>query len=291
MKQTTNTKLYETIEHTTDSAPYSIHHTTLPADCTSALYLHWHTELEFLVLHQGEIHFQVEDKKFVIKAGQGIFIPPGLLHSAENIGNTPVSFSAFVLSPSFLIADMQSHAYKKYVLPVLHNNLALTLSFCPDLPWQAQLLTHLTSVLQAVRPTELFVLGHALLLWDLLYTEHISKLGGRPSLDTLAKHMDPVLDYIHLHYNENLSLHTLANMVHLSEGQFCRSFKHFTGMTPFQYLNRHRILQSCQDLYHTDKKITEIAYSHGFNNISYYNRAFLKVMHMPPSEYRKRKNC
>lgn len=290
MNRTTNTKLYETIEHTTNSAPYSIHHTSLPADSTSALYLHWHNELEFLVLHQGEICFQVEDRKFALKAGQGIFIPPGSLHSAENIGNAPVSFSAFVLSPTFLIPDIHSHTYKEYILPVLHNNLALTLSFSPKCPWQAGLLSHLTTILQNEKPNELFVRGHALLLWDLLYTEHISKIAVRPSLDALTKQLTPALDYIHAHYTESFLLSTLSDMVHISEGQFCRCFKQFTGMTPFQYLNRYRILQSCQDLYHTDKKITEIASSHGFNNISYYNRAFLKVMHMPPSEYRKRKN-
>ena len=291
MNRKTNTLFYETIEHKTDAAPYSIHHTTLPADCTLALYLHWHNELEFLVLHQGQLHFQVEDKFFIITAGQGIFIPPGLLHSAENIGYTPISFSAFVLSPTFFISDLQSHAYKEYILPVLHNNLPLTLAFCREIPWQKELLSHLNTILLTTQPRELFVRGHGLLLWDLLYTEHIRKLGVRPTLDTLAKHMMPVLDYIHSHYHQCISLNTLADMVHLSEGQFCRSFKHFTGMTPFQYINRYRILQSCQELNHTDKKITEIALNHGYNNISYYNRAFLKVMNMTPSEYRKRKNC
>ena len=149
---------------------------------------------------------------------------------------------------------------------------------------------HLNIILQTTQPQELFVRGHALLLWDLLYTEHIRKLGVRPSLDTLTKHMMPVLDYIHSHYHQCISLNTLADMIHLSEGQFCRSFKHFTGMTPFQYINRYRILQGCQELYNTDKKITEVALNHGFNNISYFNRAFLKVMNMTPSEYRKRKN-
>ena len=89
------------------------------------------------------------------------------------------------------------------------------------------------------------------------------------------------------HYSQTLSLAELASYVHLSEGQFCRTFKRFTGMTPFQYLVRYRILQSCHDLFSTDNKITDIATSHGFNNVSYYNRAFLKVMNITPTEYRK----
>ncbi|MBS5935001.1 MAG: helix-turn-helix domain-containing protein [Clostridiales bacterium] len=35
------------------------------------------------------------------------------------------------------------------------------------------------------------------------------------------------------------------------------------------------------------KKITDIATINGFNNISYFNREFMKLMKMTPSEYRK----
>lgn len=291
MNRRPNTHLYETIKHTTDACPYSIHHTQLPADCNPALYLHWHNELEFLMLHKGILRFQIEDKTFTLKEGESIFIPSGLLHSAENIGTTPIAFSALVFSPALLIEDLQSPAHQKYILPVLHNNLMFSIVIHTDIPWQAQLLNHLTTILQANKPDELFVRGHALLLWNLLYKEHICKLCVRPALDTLTLQMTPALDYLKAHYKENLTLRLLADTVHLSEGQFCRSFKQFTGMTPFQYLNRYRILQSCQKLYDTDEKITDIAYSHGFNNISYYNRAFLKLMNMTPTEYRQRKNC
>ena len=87
--------------------------------------------------------------------------------------------------------------------------------------------------------------------------------------------------------DQNITLEELAEYAHLSEGQFCRSFKELTGMTPFRYLIRYRILQSCNQLLLTDKKVTEIALSCGFNNISYYNRAFFKIMRMTPTEYRK----
>lgn len=88
-------------------------------------------------------------------------------------------------------------------------------------------------------------------------------------------------------WKKDITLKNLASCVHLSEGQFCRSFKLLTGLSPFRYLNRYRILQSCNELNHTNKKITDIATMNGFNNISYYNREFMKLMEMTPSEYRK----
>ena len=52
------------------------------------------------------------------------------------------------------------------------------------------------------------------------------------------------------------------------------------------HLNRLRIVKSCEMLLRTDKKITEIASLCGFNNISYFNRTFYKIMGISPSGYR-----
>lgn len=49
---------------------------------------------------------------------------------------------------------------------------------------------------------------------------------------------------------------------------------------------RYRILQSCHLLQETDKKIGEIANLTGFNNISYFNKVFLKTIGCTPKEYR-----
>ncbi len=291
MNKETDTKLYEDIIHITDDAPYSIHYTKLPADCQDALYLHWHKEMEFLVLEQGSLRFRVEDKEYLLQAGEGIFIPPGLLHYAENDDGTAFSFYALVLSPSFLVGDMETHAYQQYLLPILHNNLHFTLPLRKNEHWKFSILEHLTAIFTSHAPSELFVRGHCLLLWNLLYTNHIAKKTDLPLISPLAVHLMPALQYIQTHYMETITLGILAEYVHLSEGQFCRTFKLFTGMPPIQYLNRYRILQSCHELYHSDKSITEIAFNHGFNNISYYNRAFFKIMRMTPSAYRKRKNC
>mgnify|MGYP001080899457 FL=1 len=75
----------------------------------------------------------------------------------------------------------------------------------------------------------------------------------------------------------------------MSEGQFSRVFKQTMKLSPVQYLMRYRILQSCQLLRDTDKKIGEVANLSGFNNISYFNRVFLQTIGCTPKEYRAMK--
>ena len=296
MNTAAHTKLYEQISHTTDSAPYSIHYTEVTPDTEPALYLHWHSEMEFLLLTGGDLFFQIEDASFELHTGDAIFIPSGTLHSAKSTSTTPVSFYALVFSPEFLISSFDTAAYNTYILPVIHNNLKFAVALEKNIAfWHQEILAGLNYIFFSEPNRELFIRGQLLLLWNTLYQNHIagiSKFGSSAANRSntnhiLSEQLQPVIDYMQENHQQALTLEELATIVHLSEGQFCRSFRHLTGMTPFAYLVRYRILQSCHDLASTNKKITDIATTHGFNNISYYNRAFLKVMNMTPTEYRR----
>ena len=64
--------LIEQILHQTQSRPFSLHHTVVYPNMTSALYLHCHSEMEFFYLEQGNVQFQIEDAKFTLQAGDAI---------------------------------------------------------------------------------------------------------------------------------------------------------------------------------------------------------------------------
>jgi len=282
-----NTTLYETVSHQTASAPYSLHYTEVQDNSSEpALYLHWHNEMEFLLLLEGELIFHIEEHSFTIHSGDCIFVPPGLLHYATNNSSAPVSFRAFVFSPELIFSSFDTPAYNTYVLPVMHNNLSYALVLQNSIPWQRDILHYLLQIFHRESTDELYVRGISLLIWNELYRHHIVKIGTAPTLYTLSEQLSGAVSYLHENYHRSITLEELASLIPLSEAQFCRSFKQLTGMTPFRYLVRYRILQSCTELTHTNKKITDIALSCGFNNISYYNRAFLQIMNMTPSEYR-----
>ncbi len=98
----------------------------------------------------------------------------------------------------------------------------------------------------------------------------------------------PIKEYISRHYAEEIDLNTLSGLISLSEGQFCRVFKEVIGLTPIAYVNRYRILKSCELLVNTNLRIAEISSNVGFNNVSYYNRSFLEHLECTPTQYRKR---
>ena len=145
MNSKADTKLYEQISHTTDSAPYSIHYTHLETGIEPALYLHWHTEMEFLFLTEGELSFHIEDTVWELHAGEAVFIPSGALHCAQNTKTAPISFYAIVFAPDFMISSLDT-SYNTYILPVMHNNLQYSLALRPDTPWHKEILDILHSL-------------------------------------------------------------------------------------------------------------------------------------------------
>lgn len=99
--------------------------------------------------------------------------------------------------------------------------------------------------------------------------------------------IDRILNYIHSHYFEPLSLPEIAERFNMTETYLSRYFKEKVGQNYVNYLNDVRLKNAVTDLSQTDKSITEIALDHGFSTPSVFNRYFKSKYGKTPSEYRK----
>ncbi len=95
-----------------------------------------------------------------------------------------------------------------------------------------------------------------------------------------------VVDHVTDHFYESISVTQAATMANMTEITFSRNFQAVTGHSFVDFLNRIRIGQACAMLYASDDQITSIAQEAGFKNLANFNRHFLKVKGMTPSEYR-----
>jgi len=95
-----------------------------------------------------------------------------------------------------------------------------------------------------------------------------------------------VVDHITRNFVESISVAQAAEMANMTEITFSRNFQTATGHSFVDFLNRIRIGQACGMLYASDDQITSIAQEAGFKNLANFNRHFLKVRGMTPSEYR-----
>lgn len=100
------------------------------------------------------------------------------------------------------------------------------------------------------------------------------------------QHLRNVLNYIHTHLNQDITLSEIARVLNLSQYHFCRLFKQSMGMTPHQYLTQCRINHAKQLLLKTQLTVTEIAFEVGLTNHSSFTRLFRQSVGVTPKAFR-----
>ncbi|WP_341677051.1 AraC family transcriptional regulator [Niveibacterium sp. SC-1] len=105
--------------------------------------------------------------------------------------------------------------------------------------------------------------------------------------DTSLAKISAIVAYIAEHCAEDLSLASFAHRANMTESTFSRFFQRATGNTFSEFVNRLRINKACQLLMETDHYIANVCYDVGFNNVANFNRRFLQIKGMTPSEFRR----
>ena len=86
--------------------------------------------------------------------------------------------------------------------------------------------------------------------------------------------------------HEPLPLAGLAGVAAMSRYHFLRTFRAVVGMTPHQYILHTRLHRAAVRLRRTADSISAIAFAAGFNDLSTFNRRFVRIMGASPSAYR-----
>lgn len=95
-------------------------------------------------------------------------------------------------------------------------------------------------------------------------------------------------DYMISHYQEPLTLESLAQMAGLSVSHYSRLFKKYIGYSPIDYLTHLRMDRAKELLVLSDFKLKSIANSVGYTDEFYFSRIFKKIVGVSPREYAKK---
>ena len=94
--------------------------------------------------------------------------------------------------------------------------------------------------------------------------------------------------FIHDHFDQELTLDQIAASAALSPGACCRLFKRHMGCSPFTYVQNLRLQRAARLLETTDEPITQVAARCGYGSPSYFTKSFREKTGLSPSAYRKR---
>lgn len=291
MDQTLRQSLQENQQHGNERFPFAAYRYHFPPGA-HVVDSHWHKEAEIFCVLEGEVLFQIDTEYFPVRAGEAIFIDGGDVHTGHARGDRGCRFCALVFDPGMLASARYDAVQEQMIGPLQNKTAALPRLMRPGT--DTALLARISEMIALSKDTppgyEAALKGH---LYLMLYEagaagrlENRSRSGAEDTVRT--ERLKKVIAFIQHHYHRPIRLGELAELIPMSEGQFCRFFKAMTGQTPVDYINSYRVRQAAELLRHPEHKISDIALDVGFGHISYFVRVFRKIMLCTPSEYRKK---
>jgi AraC-like DNA-binding protein len=108
------------------------------------------------------------------------------------------------------------------------------------------------------------------------------------TVEELNRRMLRARDAIDRSYAQTLDVPSLAEVAHVSEAHFIRTFRATFGETPHRYLQRRRVERAMFLLRETDRSITDICLDVGFASLGTFSRTFNEIVGASPTDYRAR---
>ena len=140
------------------------------------------------------------------------------------------------------------------------------------------LLLHLLERPDSRRAIPLYTLG--LLFVQLLEESDKLTMGIREHNTVLG-----ILRYLETNYTGG-SLTDAAKLLHCDVAWLSREIKRRTGKTYTELLQERRLRQAAWLLEHTTQRVSDIALSVGYENVSYFHRIFREHYGLSPKKYR-----
>lgn len=115
-----------------------------------------------------------------------------------------------------------------------------------------------------------------------IYKEQFGKTNAVAERVLLKKYLSRIEDsYTTLH-----DVTAYADMLNISAGHLSEVVKQQSGKPAIAHIHERLILEAKRLLFHTDNSIKEIAFNLGFEDASYFNRFFKRIVEQTPVAYR-----
>ena len=282
----------EEAKHGTVLLPYNIYRTYIP-EAFSDFPIHWHDEMEIIKVVYGTAKYVVDFKEYILNKGDVLIIPPSSLHYFERYENKNFLGETYIFDQKLVDGGNFDTCSSKYITPIFNNDIYLPIHITANTVHTKTLTSILDKILinhdSQSQAYELQIKIGFLEFINYFYSNnyyHVYKSHDNTNERTTNLIKDVTI-YIEEHYSEKITLEMLANEANISVYYLSHIFRQYTNQTPIEYLNQYRLSTAANLLRTTDDSIMDISFECGYNNVSYFNRAFKSKYNMTPKEYRK----
>ncbi|NLG53326.1 MAG: AraC family transcriptional regulator [Clostridiales bacterium] len=261
--------------------------------------LHCHEPIQVnYVLRGSPVHI-INNTAYKLVKGDIFIIPPYVPHKLENNSDSQSEMIELEFLPEFIfgnratIENIKSIFDFAYIEPFLVSECEVKPRLNLTGKAQADVEAMFFNLLDEYREKKSnFLLAMKAIVLNLLvyagrcFEQDIKDSESKQVFDRHREAITNAIDYIDKTYTEDLTIEAASRVAMLSQSYFSYLFKTMTGKTFTEYLNEMRILHAMQLLKETGKRIVDICFESGFNNVNHFNRTFKSYSGISPMQYR-----
>ncbi len=246
---------------------------------------HFHDEIEIILIDEGELLVQVENKELSLKRGDTALINSKVVHRLlPSVLKTKITYIQINLDLYSSSNEPSPHILnfiQKYKCPshITQRGDGELSSLAKNIISEEN---HQSEAKEAYLTAYIYML--------IAYMKRNKLLGSYNEEDfqKLTRLM-PSIKYATENYAEKLTIEEISSKINVSKYHFCKLFKSATNKTFSEYINFVRITTAEEILLSSNKTIPEIAFECGFNSVQYFNRVFIARYGYPPFKYKNLK--
>ena len=261
----------------------------LPDEANSIL-LHWHGNMEILLVRGGQGTITVDLEPCRVVPGDICLILPGQLQALEPTAGETLSVERYQFPLDILSGTDQEAAVEALFQPLARGVQLFPWHITREFAGYDPLLqcldeiTQLTTFYPAAYPLAVKSKLYQV-FYILYYNEPKPEPKNRPQKS--VHHAKLLLQYIAENYTGHLGIAEMARVCGFSESHFIKFFKSVVGLTFTEYLNLYRLYRAAELLSTGRMPVCDVAEACGFGNVSYFNRLFRQKFGSAPTAFRK----
>ncbi len=268
----------------------AFHYDCRNAPTSGVFSLHWHHCMELIAVHTGWLEIEVDRQSYRIEAGDVCVVCPSQLHSCTHFDPNS-TLTCLIIDMDIYRSHNVDSLEERYVTPLTETSIALPNHIKGNENLRQQICKCCEIFTDQQEGYLLQLKALLFYIFYLLYTQggEIRSIEPKENPASLSRErVNMILQYVEEHYAERIKLDDLVQILHINKYYICKLFQQYIGKTFLDYVNLVRIQKAVDLIVSTNDSITSIAFATGFQDINYFSRIFKRVMHISPTELRKR---
>lgn len=248
---------------------------------------HWHTDFELVRIIEGELHISLNNTLYVAKKDDIIFINSETVHHGDPIN---CIYECIVFHAEFLYSE--KFDCFSFIKSIIDGECMINECFPADQSKSYRALCDIFESIKSNTPIrKLDVISSFYRFFAAAYEEkrYTHPIGSNAlANDKGIVMLKKILAYLRGNYDKPISLETISQTIQKSPKYTGTFFKSMTGKTPIEYLSEYRVEKAAHKLRTTDLSVTDVAFSSGFSDLSYFIKTFKKIKGVSPGKYRSK---